>query len=208
MYFDPVKKQYSTRSVGRLTVDVISPPPQKRMSTQRLTEDSAGPQLQSIREITRPDDIHSTQDYGLLVQVTLFGAPLLFLGLLGYERFAHRRSRTAGSRSARGAAGKAQKALAGLDMNRSTQDVYSELHVLATTYLDHRFQISTRGKTYAQLRTILSEHGIPGGRVEDFVNELEMLELARFTGMDQERGPAESRSVIAAGIQGIEESLS
>ena len=207
VYFDPTKKKYKTSPARNFTIEVTSPPPQERAGGQRSSHEPEGPQLQGIRDVSDPEATHGVQSYSVWVNMALLGAPLFFLGLLGYERLAQRRDRPPVLAQHDQRPEKRRRPLL-RSISQPAQELYAELHSVATQYLADRFQVSTRGKTYAQLKSLLREQGVQDELTDGFVNELETLDFARFTGMDHERNVAESVGVMAAFIQDVEKVVS
>lgn len=205
-YFDPKTGRYAVARSRPATVRVDGEP----TATADAPEAEA-PEALALRPI-RPE-IDATarpmNSVGVWFELTLFGAPLLFLLGIGLDRMRRHRDATAGSRAARNAARSAREQLA--EFKRDMRDPragYSAIAKVLVTYLETRFEAPFNGLTRDQIGAALRARSVDEGAIQAMLDELDACDFARFAQTaDAADGLPRAADRAIEAVDGVEGSL-
>ena len=196
-YFDPTTGTYAVATSQRMEVQVIGEPrPEAPQSAPTAASQAGGksgangkgntkadadlPTLRGIR--TQSSLSRSTGEpwQSPLFPLSVLLPPLLWLGLVGRQRWQLHTEAGAEGRAVRRAAQEAKKGLDRLLGGPPQREAYSEVSRLLVSFLEVRLGLTLRGLTSDAQRRRLAGAGLPADLVQGLGNELESCDFARF----------------------------
>ena len=179
-YFDPAKGAYRLARTRQFRVNVIG--------QKGLTADSNGAkpatkkelELHSIVDQVDVKAVSSQRHTPLWFSAVLYGAPSLFLCVVGTVAFRRRRSATAHLRASKTAAQHARRKLLSVGQTSELVDGYKTAHGIIVEYLAIRLSINAKGKTYEQVAVALMQSGVTDTLARQMIEQIESIEFARF----------------------------
>ncbi len=187
-YFNPQTESYETKSTEPIIINVTGAAA-AAVPTAPLAPGTAAPQTtlaapgaSDLRPIKSSTELGSgavgmplTEQSGYWL---LWAVPLLLLvGHFGWKRYAQQRLDTADMRRSRGAAGKAQRALAQAQKEGQSQEAAGPI---LNGYLGEKLNQPVAGLSQTQLASLLSANGVDSDLTARVQNILMLSEMGRY----------------------------
>jgi hypothetical protein len=202
-YFDPGSGAYATATTQPQTVDVIGTvtdpaaasapagtatgPSSAPGSLSGASGDDA-PTLRTIRTQSRLEPSSGPPWLHPLFPVAVIFPPLLWLGLLGLQRWRAHDAAGAEGRAVRRAGADARRAMEKLVEGQPPREAFAELSRLLIGFLETRLGLALRGTTTDVLRRRLLDADLPADLVAGITQELETCDFSRFSPGDLRLG--------------------
>lgn len=199
-YFDPATGTYGTASTQPISVEVIgtvNDPAAATPSSVPSGPPGAGPgqrpiasgsspadEMLALREIRTRSDLTPARGplwaHPLFPVAVVFPA-LLWLGLIGWQRWSEHVAAGAEGRAVRRAAADTRRAMEKLLEGPRPREAFAELSRLMVAFLELRLTLGLRGTVDEVLRGRLLQHGLPPELVAQIAQELETCDFSRFS---------------------------
>ena len=185
-YFNPETGTYETKSTEPIIINVMgaaaaataAPLAPSTTTPQNATAAPANPALRPIKtsaELSSSAGTPLTEQNGYWL---LWAVPLLLLvGHFGWQRYQQQRLDTADLRRSRGAAGKANRALAEAQKQGLNQEAAGPILI---AYLEEKLNQPIAGLSQTQLAALLSAKGVDDGLTKRAQNCLMLSEMGRY----------------------------
>ncbi len=179
-YFDPVAGRYKTARTQKYTIQVTGRAQPNLMAKASSPPSPGEIKLHSIRDSVQLDAVSSGRGAPAWFWGIFAGAPSLFICVLLLGAIRTHRFATADDRAAKNAGATAKSRLARLGKTKDLADGYRQAHSTIVDFVDQRFKVSIKGKTFDQISAILLSSGVSNTTARGLTEQMEAIEFARF----------------------------